>query len=634
MKNLRLPAVLAFTALTIFSCSDEPKETPLTIGNLELSENKPSPGDSLKLAYSATDTITETFYVYTVKSNSYPEDFDLIKDGERFTGAIKIPDSADGLIFNFKVGEEYEANDEKGYSINLYNKTGEPISGSKASIAWYKLTRGSSYGIKTTPDSTLASITRTVDENPDLKADWLTTQMRIMNQVDPPAAATKIDEEIKAYTQNPELTKDDYQTLIALYQLKKNTSKSDSIQAIFIEKYPKSQLAQNVYAQQMQTAETTEERLKILEDFNTKVGVNGNQKNFLNRTLASTYMKEGDLENFKKYMALVSNDLSKAYALNNIAWDYAESGENLELAEELSKKSLDIVEAEKENKPDFYSARQYEQNLKSSIVMYSDTYAMIMFKQGKIKEAIAAQERAVADPTSSDVYERYIQFLIADEQYEKVVTKATEYIKDGKGTAVTKDYLKTAYTATEQEEDFDTYLSSLEKIAHDNALAELKKEMLDEEAPTFNLKNLKGEEIALADLKGKTVVLDFWATWCGPCKVSFPGMQKAVTKYADNEKVEFLFIDTWESTSGEAREKSVSDFIAENNYTFNVLMDTPQEEGSRAYDVVSAYEVDGIPTKFVVGPDGKIKFKAVGFDGSTDDLVEELDMMIGLASGQ
>ncbi|WP_290477785.1 TlpA disulfide reductase family protein, partial [Leeuwenhoekiella sp. UBA1003] len=518
MNYLRISA-LALTTLAVISCTDKPEKEPLKIGNLELSEAKPVPGDSLSLWYTpenTADTLApEAFFVYTVNTNSYPEDIDLVEDGERYKGSIAIPDSAQGLIFNFKVDDEYEANEEQGYSLNLYTESGEPIPGSEAGIAFYKLARGSYYGMKTTPDSTLAAINRALDKNPELKDDWFDIHMRVMNQVDAKAAGTRIDEELAAYAQKGELSKDDYQKLMTLYQIKRDQPKIDSIQAIFVDKYPKSQLAQNSYVSKMRGAQTPEEKHVVLEEFKEKIGTDGTQKDFLYRSLAEAYLNVGDTENFKKYMAMAGDDASKASTLNNIAWGYAESGENLELAEELSKKSLDIIEAEKSNKPDYYTARQYENNLKSTKAMYADTYGLILFKQGKVKEAIAAQEQAVADRTSPDVYERYMQYLTADAQYDNVFEKASELVEEGNATAKTKEYLATAYAETDQDGDFESYLSGLEKIAHDKALAELKKEMLDEEAPTFNLKNLNGEEIALADLKGKTVVLDFWATWCG-----------------------------------------------------------------------------------------------------------------------
>lgn len=154
-------------------------------------------------------------------------------------------------------------------------------------------------------------------------------------------------------------------------------------------------------------------------------------------------------------------------------------------------------------------------------------------------------------------------------------------------------------------------------------LAELRKSMLSETAPSFALLDLDGKKIDITDLKGKVVVVDFWATWCGPCIASFPGMQKMVNKYKEKPDVRFVFIDTWEK--GENKEKNARDFITSNKYTFHVLMDNDD-------NVVSQFKVDGIPTKFVIDKEGLIRFKSVGFNGSDDKLVSELTAMIEMAS--
>jgi thiol-disulfide isomerase/thioredoxin len=156
-------------------------------------------------------------------------------------------------------------------------------------------------------------------------------------------------------------------------------------------------------------------------------------------------------------------------------------------------------------------------------------------------------------------------------------------------------------------------------------LEDLKKSMINETSPTFTLTDLQGTKINVADLKGKVVVVDFWATWCGPCKASFPGMQKMVNKFKKNENVKFVFINTWEK--GDEKEKIASEFITSNKYTFQVLMDKDNK-------VVEQFKVDGIPTKFVIDKAGNIRFKSVGFDGSDDKLISELSAMIEMAGGE
>jgi len=151
----------------------------------------------------------------------------------------------------------------------------------------------------------------------------------------------------------------------------------------------------------------------------------------------------------------------------------------------------------------------------------------------------------------------------------------------------------------------------------------LRKSMINEKAPVFALVDLNGKKIDLGELKGKVVIVDFWATWCGPCKASFPGMQKMVNKYKDDPNVKFVFIDTWER--GDEKQKNAAEFIANNKYSFHVLMDNDDK-------VVAEFKVEGIPTKFVIDKNGMVRFKAVGFDGSDDKLMTELTAMIEMAS--
>ncbi|UAY57234.1 TlpA family protein disulfide reductase [Arachidicoccus terrestris] len=163
---------------------------------------------------------------------------------------------------------------------------------------------------------------------------------------------------------------------------------------------------------------------------------------------------------------------------------------------------------------------------------------------------------------------------------------------------------------------------------HEKFLKELPETMLDLPSQNFSLKDMEGKTVQLSDYLGKTVILDFWATWCGPCKRSFPAMQMAVNKYATDKDVVFLFIDTWERTPD--ADQQVKKFISANNYSFRVLLDRkPAVSGDNM--VVEKYGITGIPTKFVIDPNGKIRFRLTGFGGGNDAAVEEISAMIELA---
>ncbi|GGD66590.1 hypothetical protein GCM10011514_33290 [Emticicia aquatilis] len=146
------------------------------------------------------------------------------------------------------------------------------------------------------------------------------------------------------------------------------------------------------------------------------------------------------------------------------------------------------------------------------------------------------------------------------------------------------------------------------------------------DAPDFSLVDLDGKSVKLSELRGKVVVLDFWATWCGPCIMSFPGMKLSMDKFKDNPNVKFLFVNTYERVSADQWKSTVSTFVKQRGFTtFPVILDVGGE-------VAGSYGVNGIPAKFCIDKEGKIKFKSTGYLGSNDAIVTEMTHWIEEAS--
>lgn len=178
------------------------------------------------------------------------------------------------------------------------------------------------------------------------------------------------------------------------------------------------------------------------------------------------------------------------------------------------------------------------------------------------------------------------------------------------------------------------YTAMIPQKKTDEMHSRIKKELMRVPAPDFEITDLKGQPVKLSAQKGKVVIIDFWASWCFPCKQAMPGMQTLVNKYKNDAGVQFYFISTLEESP--QYKKLVTDFIAQKKYNFEVLYDAENKESKRNDMVFNAYakllHLSGIPQKVIIDQDGYVRWVAGGFDGDTVGLTREVDYAISLIS--
>lgn len=119
-------------------------------------------------------------------------------------------------------------------------------------------------------------------------------------------------------------------------------------------------------------------------------------------------------------------------------------------------------------------------------------------------------------------------------------------------------------------------------------------------APDFELYTLDGQKVRLSDYKGRRVIVNFWATWCPPCREEMPDMQKFYERYKD-AGIEILAVNLLESGSKE----ETGAFIKEFDIQFPVLLD---EKGQ----VSSVYKATAIPTSYLIDSNGIVQHKIIG----------------------
>lgn len=259
---------------------------------------------------------------------------------------------------------------------------------------------------------------------------------------------------------------------------------------------------------------------------------------------------------------------------------------------------------------------------KNDYIAYLISYAQMLYDEKKYSQALPPITEAYNTSDNKEGSEElYALTLIKNDKGAGALPILSQFVKEGRGGDEDLKQLKTAYVqAKGSDVGYEAYYNELIQVRRQNIEEKLKKEMLSTDAPSFTLVDLDGNKVSLDELKGKVVVLDFWATWCGPCKRSFPAMKMAVNKYKDDPNVKFLFIDTWEHSSDPS--KSVKALMDAGKYPFHVLLDTKQAK------VVDQFNIHGIPAKFIIDGNGKIRYQLTGFSGSNDAAVEELSMMI------
>jgi thiol-disulfide isomerase/thioredoxin len=333
-----------------------------------------------------------------------------------------------------------------------------------------------------------------------------------------------------------------------------------------------------------------------------------------------------------KYGDLINEKMRTASTYNWNAWKLSgkqidNPGIDLENAKILSAKSIAISTTLMNDGAD--RDEDALNDLKEAHYNFYDTYALILYKLGQYDSAFYYQE--MVSKQGKELNTSGIEKYAAYAEKTKGIAYTKQFIESklltGTKSPVMSKQLQEIYKELNLPADeFDRLHQISLLLAKQKDNEAIKEKYGTLQAPDFSLKNMAGETVTLSQLKNKIVVLDFWATWCVPCKASFPTMLQLVNKYKDDKDIVFLFIDTWESDTSQKSKEAVKKYMADNNYSFNVLFDVKKK-------VVTDYKVEEIPKKIVLDKNGNLVYTGgpSGLIFTNEHVIEDMSTIIDAA---
>ncbi len=647
--NIKL-LVLVFCAFTLQVTS---QETKLRLTGMA---DVPIPGAVLKMTYDAKGGPLENIkdingYAYVFNDYRWEiEDLKMKKNGAVWNVEFTVPKNCAFMAFKFygntDNGLVTDTGQDTGYLLVAFKEPKVKMPG--ADLAWATFRNKDFNGqfggyfkeFTINGDAAEYWLKKEVADNGNRFPEFFDTYFKVLKVQKPEKFQELGSRFLGDFTKKMKgMPEEVYLKVHNIYAYElKDKAKADSIENVIVKQFPKGAFLRFKAYQKIMPIADAAERNKVitqfLADFPYTTDVPDSQKYFYDNIVKMQFGYYFDNKDYKSILALIPTmnfaNLNDAYHQNISKALYLKVVDPA-VIETMAVPMIKLMQ-EKVNDLSYmqgiyWSPNQATENAKTQlnnelviqIRMYDmlkkykevlETFELLPFQKRYEKASINDIHVRALEALNKPTTEVLKNAARANTLSESLTAKLKEaFVKEGK-----------------KEADFPAYLEQLKKENNSEEKIAL---MNPVPAPAIKVQSADGKTKDLALNSGKIIVIDFWATWCGPCKKAFPAMQQLVNNFKEDKQVEIYFISTQETKEGYKKEAVA--YLKEKGLKLDTYFDLIKKGGGTNNASFSNYATifksSGIPRKVVI-KNGQIRFTSEGYSGNPGQLVDELTNVI------